>query len=135
MSLSVPYVAGWLALAAGLVWGQGRAPVPTAPPGATAAAKHAAQEDAALEAAIRRRFERSKIAANGFRVRVHNGVAILEGKTDVPQHKGTPTRLARNAGARRVDNRIEVSEQGRQKAARHLRSAPRRVRVQRQESR
>lgn len=135
MSLSVPYAAGLLALAAGLVWGQGHAPVPTAPAGVAAASKRATPDDAELEAAIRRRFERSKIAVNEFRVRVHSGVAVIEGKTDIPQHKGTATRLARNAGARRVDNRIQVSERGRQKAAQHLRSAPRRVQVRRSEGR
>lgn len=134
MSLSVPYAAGLLALAVGLLWGQGQARVPTSPVPATIAYKTAA-DDAALEAAILRRFERSKIAVNGFRVRVHSGVAVIEGKTDIPQHKGTATRLARAAGARRVDNRIEVSEQARQKAAQRLRSAPRRVHVRRSEDR
>jgi hypothetical protein len=124
-----------LALAAGLVWGQGRASVPTAPSATASAAKRASPDDAELEAAIRRRFERSKIAVNGFRVRVHSGVAVIEGKTGIPQHKGTATRLARAAGARRVDNRIEVSEQARQKAAQQLRSAPRRVHVRRSEDR
>jgi hypothetical protein len=35
--------------------------------------------DAELEKAIRERFARSKIATNGFSVRVQGGVAILEG--------------------------------------------------------
>lgn len=129
-SLSVPYAVGFLTLTAALTWGQGTAPVPTAPP-----ADKAAISDAALESAIRQRFEKSKIAINEFRVRVHNGVAVIEGRTEVPQHKGTATRLARNAGARRVDNRVQVSERGRQKASEHLRSGPRRVEVRRSENR
>jgi len=124
-SLSVPYAVGLLTFLAALLWGQSPAAGPAAPP-----VKKPALSDAELESAIRRRFEHSKIGANGFSVRVHNGVAILEGRTDVPQHKGTATRLARNAGARRVDNRIEVSREARQ-----VRSAPRRVQVRRSEPR
>ena len=63
----------------------------------------------------------SKIAANGFSVRVHDGEVVLEGTTDVIQHKGTATRLAKLAGARRVDNRIKITEEARQKAARKRR--------------
>ncbi len=59
------------------------------------------------------------------------GVAILEGRTGVVQHKGTATRLAKLAGATRVDNRIKITEEARQEAARKRRGKPRRVKVQR----
>jgi BON domain len=80
----------------------------------------AASNDAAIERAIQARFARSKISTNGFTVRVQAGVAILEGKTGVIQHKGTATRLAKRAGARRVDNRIQISEAARQRAVANL---------------
>lgn len=79
-----------------------------------------ASEDRQLEAAIRARFAESKIASNHFQVRVQGGVATLEGRTDVIQHKGTATRLARAMGAKQVVNRIEVSEAAREKAAGNL---------------
>ena len=51
---------------------------------------------------------------------VHDGVATLEGKTDVIQHKGVATRLARLGGALAVQNRIQVSEEARARAAARL---------------
>jgi len=122
----IPLTAAVLLLAVSAALGQGTSPAPAAPPAAKSA-----PSGAALERAIRARFARSKISADGFTVRVANGIAILEGRTDVPQHKGTATRLARSAGARKVDNRIEVTEQGRQKSSRRYRRPPRRVRVRR----
>jgi hypothetical protein len=46
-------------------------------------------------------------------------VAVIEGKTDVIQHKGTATRIARACGAQ-VMNKILISEAARQKAAASL---------------
>lgn len=129
-SLSVPYAVGLLTLSAALLSGQSPAARPAAPP-----VKTPASTDVELEAAIQRRFEQSKIGANGFTVRVRNGVAILEGRTEIPQHKGTASRLARLAGARKVDNRIQVSRQARQQASSRVRSEPRRVHVRRSEPR
>ncbi len=111
-----------LALCTVLLWAEGAKAPPRTRPGGRP------PSDAELEDAIRARFARSKIAVNGFTVRVRNGVAILEGKTDVAQHKGVATRLARLAGARRVENRIQVTERGREKA-RRSRRPPRRVHV------
>lgn len=90
--------------------------------------------DAELEKAIRERFARSKIAVNRFTVRVQGGVATIEGRTDVVQHKGVATRLARAAGARRVVNRIEISEQARQKASTNLAQGRRRAQIKRSET-
>jgi osmotically-inducible protein OsmY len=90
--------------------------------------------DAELEKAIREHFARSKIAADGFSVRVQGGVATLEGRTNVVQHKGTATRLAKAAGARKVINRIEVSEQARLKASQNLAQGRRRAQIKRSES-
>jgi hypothetical protein len=84
--------------------------------------------DTELERSIRARFARSKISTNGFTVKVQGGLAILEGKTSIIQHKGTATRLAKSAGAKQVDNRIEISEAARAKATAKL-AAGRKVHV------
>ncbi len=91
--------------------------------------------DAEIERAIRARFAGSKIAANGFQVRVEAGTAFLEGRTGVVQHKGTATRLAKAAGAKRVVNRIEISPEAREKAAANLAKGRRRAQVKRGEPR
>lgn len=89
--------------------------------------------DAELEKAIRAKFGKSKIAANGFQVRVQGGVATIEGKTDVVQHKGVATRLARSAGAVTVVNKIQVSDAARQRASQNLAKGRRRAQVKRSE--
>jgi hypothetical protein len=86
--------------------------------------------DQQIESAIRAKFAKSKISVNRFTVRVQGGVATLEGKTDVIQHKGTATRLAKSGGAAAVHNLIQVSEAARSKAAKNFR----RVEVQRGEA-
>jgi len=78
-------------------------------------------KDTELKKAIEERFARSAIAPNRFRVDVNDGVARITGKTEVLQHKGVATRLARSMGARQVQNEIEVSEAARQRATAHLR--------------
>jgi hypothetical protein len=93
------------------------------------------QSDAEIERNIRGRFAKSKIAANGFQVTVRNGVATLAGKTEVIQHKGVATRLAKAGGARAVNNKIEISEAARQKAAETLSKGRRRSSGQRGEAR
>lgn len=90
-----------------------------------------AARDAQIEKNIRARFAKSKIARNNFQVRVQGGVATLEGQTDVIQHKGTATRLAKSGGARAVVNRIKVSQAARDKAARNLTEGRRRAQVKR----
>ena len=91
--------------------------------------------DTQLEKAIQERFARSKISRNQFQVRVQGGMATLTGKTDVLQHKGVATRLAKAAGARQVVNRIEVSDAAKQKAAGNLAQGRRRAQVKRGEAR
>lgn len=91
--------------------------------------------DPQLEALIRAKFAKSKINADKFTVRVQGGVATIEGRTDVIQHKGVATRLAKTAGAVAVTNRIQISEAARQKAVNNLEKGRRRVQVQRSEPR
>jgi len=62
---------------------------------------------------------------------VQGGVATFTGKTDVLQHKGTATRLAKNAGAVKVVNHIEVSDAAKEKAASNLDGGRRRAQVKR----
>ena len=76
--------------------------------------------DAQIERNIRAKFIKSKINAEHFTVSVQNGVATIEGKTNVIQHKGVATRLAKTGGALAVQNHIQVSEAARAKAAAKL---------------
>jgi hypothetical protein len=76
--------------------------------------------DAQIEHTIQLKFAKSKINAEHFTVSVHGGVATLEGKTGVIQHKGVATRLAKAGGASSVKNHIQVSEEAKARAAAHL---------------
>ena len=90
--------------------------------------------DAQLEAAIRAKFAKSK-SANKFTVHVQGGVATIAGKTEVVQHKGGATRMAKTAGALAVNNHVEVSEAARKKASDNLEQGRRRVQVKRGDAR
>ncbi len=92
--------------------------------------------DAQLEAAIRARFAKSqKISLDHFQVHVQGGVATIEGKTGVMQHKGSATRMAKAAGALAVNNRIQLSDAAKQKAAANLETGRRRAQIKRGDSR
>ncbi len=93
-----------------------------------------AQDDSRLEKAIRARFSKSKISVNNFQVRVQGGLATIEGKCEVMQHKGTATRLAKAAGALQVVNRIEIAKDARDKAAANLAKGRRRQQIKRSET-
>ncbi len=77
-------------------------------------------KDVELKKAIEERFARSAIAVNHFRVEVKDGVARIMGKTDVMQHKGVATRLAKSMGAKAVKNEVEITDAARQRAAEQL---------------
>ncbi len=109
-----------------------QAKAPAAPPAARATAR---PSDAQIEADIRARLAKSKIHTDGFTVRVQGGIATLEGRTDVVQHKGVATRLARSGGALAVTNKIQVSDAARKKAAANLEKGRRRAQIQRGEER
>ena len=91
--------------------------------------------DVQLEAIIRAKFAKSKISTDKFTVRVQGGVATIDGKTDVLQHKGTATRMCRTAGAVVVDNRVQISDAAKLKAAGNLQEGRRRVQVKRGDAR
>jgi hypothetical protein len=99
------------------------------------AESHSAQTDVQIEKAIRERFADSKIAEDKFVVHVQGGRATLTGNTNVLQHKGVATRLARAQGATEVVNNIEPSEEARQKAAANLTKGRRRAQIKRGDAR
>jgi osmotically-inducible protein OsmY len=88
-----------------------------------------AQTDVQIEKAIRERFADSKIAEDKFEVHVQGGRATLTGNTNVLQHKGVATRLARAQGAAEVINNIEPSEEATQKATANLTKGRRRAQI------
>jgi hypothetical protein len=104
---------------------------PVPPPAKKSVTGHSASSDVALEKDIRARFARSKISTDKFEVKVQGGIATITGKTDVLQHKGVATRLARNAGAAQVVNKVEVSDAAKQQASQNLASGGRRAQVKR----
>jgi hypothetical protein len=106
---------------------------PAVPAHARTGAAPAVVSDVDLERAIRRRFARSKAAADHLQVHVVGGVATIEGQTDVIQRKGSATRMARAAGARQVINKIVISQAARDKANANLAKGRRRVQVKRSE--
>jgi hypothetical protein len=127
-----PTLAASMLIAAVACMGQTK-PVPahTAPAPAKTPTQQAAKSDAAIEATIRAKFARSKINVEKFTVHVQGGVATIEGKTNVIQHKGTATRLAKTGGAIAVNNHIEISDAAKQKAADNLDQGLRRAQVKR----
>lgn len=132
---------GWMA---GILWAgapqlatthQREAPSKAAPTKQAARPARPAISDAQMEAAIRAKLAKSKIGADKFQVHVQGGVATLEGRTNVVQHKGTATRMARTAGAVAVNNHIQVSDAAKQKSAANLEEGRRRAQVKRGDAR
>jgi len=98
----------------------------TPPAKAGASQGTSAEQDKAIEAAIKSKLAKSKIGLDRFTVRVQGGVAYWDGTTNVVQHKGSATRMAKTAGALRVVNNIRVSEAAKAKAADNLSQGSRR---------
>jgi hypothetical protein len=111
-----------LSIAAGLFAADTKAP----PPQGTTA-----QQDQKVEMEIRARLAKSVIGKDGFTVRVQGGVAYWTGSTTVVQHKGSATRMAKSAGAKKVVNNIKVSDAAKAKAGENLEQGRRRVQVKR----
>jgi len=68
-------------------------------------------------------------------VRVQGGVAYWDGTTNVVQHKGAATRMAKSAGAKKVVNHIKVGDDAKEKAAGNLEQGRRRAQVKRSDPR
>jgi hypothetical protein len=90
---------------------------------ATAIQRTAAPKDAQIEAMIRTKLAKSKIGKDGFRFHVQRGVVTWEGSTNVMQHKGSATRMARAAGAVQVINNIEVNGSAKTRTTGNLKKA------------
>jgi hypothetical protein len=118
-------IAGVLLLAIGAWSGAGSTRAP-AKSGAVSS-----RSDAEIEKDIRARLAKSKIAQDKFQVHVQGGVATLEGITDVIQHKGVATRLAKSGGAVAVNNKIQISDAARERAAKNLQTGRRRAQIKR----
>ena len=88
------------------------APLPAA---TTSTAKAASAQpaltvtDVQLDAKIRAKLAKSKIGKDGFRFHVQHGIVTWEGTTNIGQHKGAATRMARSSGAVQVINNIKVA--------------------------
>jgi hypothetical protein len=136
---SARVIAAVVLISGGLCFGQTRPAPPhqrEAPPKpVTQQAAKPATSDARLEAAIRAKFAKSKIDADKFQVHVQGGVATIEGRTDVAQHKGVATRLAKTGGALAVNNHIQVSDAAKEKAAANLAKGRRRAQIKRGDAR
>ncbi len=65
--------------------------------------------DSQLESTIRTKLAKSKIGKDGFKFKVARGVVTWEGSTQIGQHKGAATRMARTSGATQVINNIQVA--------------------------
>ncbi len=89
----------------------------------TTTARTATVSDAQIEATIRTKLAKSKIGKDGFHFHVQRGVVTWEGSTNVVQHKGSATRMAKAAGAVQVVNNIQISAAAKEKAAGNLKKA------------
>jgi hypothetical protein len=103
----------------------------TPKPAAAKPVARASASDVQIEAAIRAKLAKSKISTDKFTVHVQGGVATFEGRTDVLQHKGVATRMAKSAGAVAVKNNIVVSDAAKEEARGNLEEGRRRVQIKR----
>jgi hypothetical protein len=136
--LTIRFAVAAALLAVSCSWGQSTRPAPVKRP--PAARENAAStskpriSDAQLESIIRAKFAKSK-SASTFTVHVQGGVATIDGHTDVVQHKGAATHMAKSAGAAAVNNRVQISDAARQKAAGNLETGRRRAQIKRGDAR
>jgi BON domain len=93
-----------MVLAAGLA-----APADAATTSRANVPRMATPSDSQIETTIRTKLAKSKIGKDGFKFHVQRGVVTWEGTTNVMQHKGSATRMARAAGAVQVINNIHVN--------------------------
>lgn len=82
----------------------------------TSATAVRAPGDAQIERTLKAKLAKSKLAADHFTFSVVKGVATIEGSTNVMQHKGAMTRMARTSGATIVHNNIRISDAAKAKA-------------------
>jgi hypothetical protein len=90
---------------------------------ATNTAQRPTPSDAEISATIRTKLAKSKIGKDGFRFHVQHGIVTWDGSTNVVQHKGAATRMAKSAGAIQVVNNIQISASGKAKSVASLKRA------------
>ena len=71
--------------------------------------------DTQIEGQLHDRLAKSVVGKDGFTASVKGGVVYWAGSTNVAQHKGAATRIAKSSGARRVVNNIVVKKGGAKK--------------------
>ncbi len=89
----------------------------------TAAARTVPHTDSQIDATIRMKLAKSKIGKDGFHFHVQHGIVTWEGTTNVIQHKGSATRMAKAAGATQVINNIQISDSAKAKGIANLKRA------------
>ena len=82
------------------------------------------RSDAEINTMLKAKLARSKIGADGFKFSVQGGIVYIDGRTEIPQHKGAATRMARTSGAKAVVNRIVVGDGAKQRTTANLKKAP-----------
>jgi hypothetical protein len=125
-----PYILA-IFLFIGMLGAQTKGPPSKPVPGQGASAS----QDKETESVIRTKLAKSKIGKDGFTVRVQGGVAYWDGSTNVVQHKGAATRMAKTAGAKKVVNNIKVSDAAKETASANLEQGRRRAQVKRGDAR
>lgn len=81
------------------------------------------RSDAEIASVFRAKLAKSKLVGDGIEIKVERGVATLRGKTEILQHKGTATRMAKSSGATEVRNQIVISDAAKKAAVERLASA------------
>src|SRR5260370_10477346 len=94
---------------------------PTAP--AAPAAPAVNRSDAEINTMLKAKLARSEIGADGFKFSVQGGIVYIDGRTEIPQHKGAATRMARTSGAKAVVNRIVVGDGAKQRTTANLKKS------------
>ena len=95
----------------------------TSPSRTSSTQRTATPSDSQIDVTIRAKLAKSKIGKDGFKFHVQHGIVTWEGSTNVIQHKGSATRMARTAGAVQVINNIQISGAAKEKAAANLKKA------------
>ncbi len=90
-------------------------------------ARASVNEDTAIANKLKAKLSHSKLHSDPLQYKVHDGIVEWSGTVRIPQRKGTATRMAKSAGAKRVINRIVVQSATRTSTPK---SIPRQVTVQ-----
>jgi hypothetical protein len=101
---------GWTVAIALTIWG-------------AFAAAPVTRSDVEIARTFREKLSKSKLKSEGIQIKVEKGIATITGRTEVLQHKGTATRMAKSSGATQVHNDMIVGEAARKAAGERLAAA------------